>query len=203
MNKMGQDKTGLKVPKDKKILLLLAIVFVLPFTLAFVLHLLDIRPGGKSFGQLVTPPIELTIPPFTTTNGKDFSADQWSKIWNIVIIEQADCNAACEQKIDKMDRVQRTLHKDKDRVQLVLMLKGNANAERVKQLESQFADLVVLPVQQDVQQAFAEQFTKIAPEGSIYLVDPLNNLMMQYPSDIEPKAFRADVKKLLKNSWGG
>ncbi len=200
---MGQAETGLKVPKDKKILLLLAVVFVLPFTLAFVLHLLDIRPGGKSFGQLVTPPIELTIPLFTTANGKDFSAEQWSKIWNIVMVEQADCDAACEQNIDKMDRVQRTLHKDKDRVQLVLMLKGNANAERVKQLESQFAGLVVLPVQQDVQQAFAEQFTNIAPEGSIYLVDPLNNLMMQYPSDVEPKALRADVKKLLKNSWGG
>ena len=200
---MGQIEAGMKMPKDKKILLLLAVVFVLPFTVAVTLHLLDIRPGGKSFGQLVTPPVALTIPTFTTTEDKDFSADQWSKIWNIVMINQADCDAVCEQNIDKIDRVQRTLHKDKDRVQRILMLQGDINAERVQHLKNQFAGLIVLSAQEDAQQAFAEQFTNTAPEGSIYLVDPLNNLMMHYPSDVEPKALRADVKKLLKNSWGG
>lgn len=200
---MGQIETGVKMPKDKKILLLLAVVFVLPFTVALTLHLLDIRPGGKSFGQLVTPPVALTIPTFTTAEDKDFSADQWSKIWNIVMINQADCDAACEQNIDKIDRVQRSLHKDKDRVQLILILENGLDNTRAQQLQNQFAGLVVLSVQEDAQQAFAQQFTNVAPQDSIYLVDPLNNLMMHYPSTVEPKALRSDVRKLLKNSWGG
>jgi len=200
---MRKIDAGLTIPKDKKILLLLAIVFVLPFTVAVTLHLLDIRPGGKSFGNLVTPPVELNIPTLIDGEGKDFPADQWTKIWNIVLIEQAGCDENCEKNIDKIDRVQRTLHKDKDRVQLILMLKGTENIERVKQLENQFEGLVVLYVQRDDQRAFIKKFTNTAPEDSIYLVDPLNNLMMHYPIDVEPKALRADVKKLLKNSWGG
>lgn len=200
---MNQTVTGVKIPKDKKILLLLAVVFVLPFTLAFTLHLLDIRPGGKSFGQLVTPPIELNIPTFSTAEGKGFSAEQWSKIWNVVMISQNNCDDACEKKIDKLDRVQRSLHKDKDRVQLILILVNDLDNKRAQQLENQFVGLNILTVQEDTQQAFAQQFTNVASENSIYLVDPLNNLMMHYPGDIEPKALRSDVRKLLKNSWGG
>ncbi len=200
---MDQTNAGVTVAKDKKILLMLAVVFVLPFTLAFTLHLLDVRPGGKSFGQLVTPPIALNIPTFFTADGKDFSAEQWSKIWNVVMINQHNCDDVCEEKIDKLDRVQRSLHKDKDRVQLILILEDSPDNTRAQQLQNQFAGLVVLSVQEDAQRAFAQQFTKVASEGSIYLVDPLNNLMMHYPSVVEPKALRSDVRKLLKNSWGG
>jgi len=200
---MSQTDTGVKVTKDKKILLMLAVVFFLPFTLAFTLHLLDVRPGGKSFGQLVTPPIVLNIPTFSAKEGKDFSAEQWTKIWNIVMINQTNCDEACEKNVDKLDRVQRSLHKDKDRVQLILILKNNVDIARAQQLENQFPNLILLTAQDDAQQAFIDQFANVAPEGSVYLVDPLKNLMMHYPSDVEPKALRSDVRKLLKNSWGG
>lgn len=191
------------VGKDKKILLLLAVVFLLPFTVASTLHFLDIRPGGKSFGNLVLPIVELKIPAFTDANGNAFVDANWSKVWSIVMINSASCDQSCEQNVDKLNRVHRTLYKEEDRVQRILILKNNYDVDRIQQLQEKYPALIVLSASDVSQKEFVGQFDKTAPEGSIYLVDPLNNLMMYYPSDIEPKPLRADIKKLLKNSWGG
>jgi hypothetical protein len=45
--------------------------------------------------------------------------------------------------------------------------------------------------------------TTVPPKGRVYLVDPLGNLMMSYPADMNPKGMQTDLKKLLKNSWAG
>lgn len=191
------------VGKDKKILLLLAAVFLLPFTVASTLHLLDIRPGGKSFGNLILPIVELKIPAFTDINGEPFVNSRWNKIWSIVMIDAASCGQACEQNIDKLDRVHRSLYKEEERIQRILILKNDYDVERITQLQQKYPTLNILKVGETAQKAFVGQFDQVAPEGSIYLVDPLNNLMMYYPSDAKPKALRGDINKLLKNSWGG
>jgi cytochrome oxidase Cu insertion factor (SCO1/SenC/PrrC family) len=191
------------VGKDKKILLLLAVVFLLPFTVASILHLLNIRPGGKSFGNLILPIVELKMPTLTDVSGNSFVDSKWSKIWNIVMIDAASCNQACEQNVDKLDRVHRSLYKEEDRVQRILILKNDYDADRILQLQQKYPALIILIAKDATQKDFVAQFDQTAPEGSIYLVDPLNNLMMYYSSDAEPKALRADIKKLLKNSWGG
>ena len=192
-----------KTAKGKKMFLLLALVFVLPFTIAFTLHVLDIRPGGKSFGHLITPIVALKIPALDDTKGVSFTEEQWSKTWNIVMIEGASCNEACEKNVDKLNRVQRSLHKEKGRVQRILILKNEFEFERINQLQEKFPKLIVLTAKETSQQQFVERFDQAAGQGSIYLVDPLNNLMMYYPQDVEPKALRHDIMRLLKNSWGG
>ena len=192
-----------KTAKGKKMFLLLALVFVLPFTIAFTLHLLDIRPSGKSFGNLITPIVELEIPVLNDTQGNSFSSEQWNEIWSIVMVEGAGCNEACEKTVDKLNRVQRSLNKEKDRVQRILILKNEYEAEQIDQLKDKFPQLIVLTAQEPTQQQFVEKFDQAASPGSIYLVDPLNNLMMYYAQDVGPKELRHDIMRLLKNSWGG
>lgn len=192
-----------KAAKGKKMFLLLALVFVLPFTIAFTLHLLDIRPTGKSFGNLITPVVELKIPEFVDAKGERFTAEQWNEIWSVVMLETTACDKACEANVDKLDRVQRSMHKDKGRIQRILMLTADYDVESIAKLQTKFSSLIVLPANTVEQQAFALQFNQVAAPGGIYLVDPLNNLMMSYPQAISPKELRADMKRLFKNSWGG
>ena len=119
----NQNLADVKALKGKKMFLLLVLVFVLPFTIALTLHLLDIRPSGKSFGNLITPVVALEIPALDDAKGVRFAGEQWSKIWSIVMVAEAGCNEACEQNVDKLNRVQRSLNKEKDRVQRILILK--------------------------------------------------------------------------------
>lgn len=199
----SQNPTEQQTAKGKKMFLLLALVFVLPFTLAFALHLLDVRPGGKSFGQLVTPVVALEVPAFGDTKGNAFAPENWQKIWSIVLVDDGNCAAACEGNVDKLNRVHRTLYKDADRIQRILILENTFDTARIQQLQEKFPKLVVLPVQDAAQQQFVETFNQAAPAGSIYIVDHHSNLMMHYPQTADPKAVRTDLKKLLKTSWGG
>ncbi len=198
----NQNLAGKEAAKGRKMFLLLALVFVLPFTIAYTLHALDVRPSGKSFGNLITPIVELNIPALNDTKENAFASEQWNKIWSIVMIEDAGCDATCEKKVDQLNRVHRSLNKEKHRVQRILILKSTYDAEQISQLQEKFPELVVLTAAEAAQQQFVETFEQAAPQGSIYLVDPLNNLMMHYP-DVEPKELRHDVMRLLKNSWGG
>lgn len=199
----NQNANEVNATKGRKMFLMLALVFILPFTLAFTLHLLDIRPSGKSFGTLISPVVALDIPAFEDAKGQPFSAEQWNKVWNMVMVDAAGCQSACEQNVDKLNRVHRTLYKDIDRIQRVLILSGEADSARIKQLQEKFPRLVLLTATESMQQQFIENFNQAAPAGSVYLVDPLNNLMMHYPQDVNPKSLRGDVKKLLKTSWNG
>ncbi len=193
-----------KQGKGKKTLLLLAAIFLLPFTVAAILHLLDIRPGGKSYGHLITPPVSLNIPMFDTVlHNEPFSSKDWSKVWNIVMIDDANCAQSCGNNADKIDRVYRTLPKEADRIQRLLLLTGNINLAEVAVLQDQFPQLIILAANSEEQQQFINNFRDAAPIGSIYLVDPLNHLMMDYPKDLQPKALRSDLVRLLKNSWSG
>ena len=56
----------------RRVLLLLAVIFVLPFTVAATLHLLDLRPKGHSYGDLIAPPKSLN---FTSMKQSDANPD--------------------------------------------------------------------------------------------------------------------------------
>lgn len=193
-----------KQGKGKKMLLMLAVVFLLPFTIAATLHLLDIRPSGKSFGHLITPPVSLNIPVLDQVlQDKAFQAERWSKIWNIVMIDDANCAESCQKNVDKINRVYRTLPKEADRIQHLLLLTGSIDLEKVNALQGKYPKLIILSGNSEEQQDFINHFRDAAQQDSVYLVDPLSNLMMDYPRELEPKGLRGDLVRLLKNSWGG
>lgn len=200
--------------KSKKTFYLLILVFVLPFTAAVLLHLFDIKPGGKSYGVLVQPPKPLTIPQLYTAQGKAFSAQQWQKKWTIVMVDTDDCAAPCQAQVHLLKQVHTTLNKDIKRVQRVLLVPSHQKAETFSALQTQYPDLIILGGADTDTANFASQFSangKIS--GNVYLVDPQGNLMMSYPSDMNsgdmnsgdmnPKGMQVDLKKLLKNSWAG
>ncbi|MFW5432515.1 MAG: hypothetical protein ACKE5M_04265 [Methylophilaceae bacterium] len=192
-----------KKDTGKKMLLMLAAIFVLPFTIAATLHFLDIRPSGKSFGNLIQPPVSLDIPELAEVNGNAFSPVRWEKIWSVIMIDDANCAEACQSNIDKIKRVHVSLHKEIKRVQRVLILKGDVNQDAIAKLQVAFPDLIVLTGDAPSQLTYIANFTNAAPMGSVYLVDPLNNLMMHYPQAVSSKELRADLRRLLKNSWAG
>lgn len=192
-----------KAKKGKKMFLFLALLFILPFTIATTMHLLDIRPSGKSNGHLITPLVPLTMPVFEQVNGKTFATEEWSKIWNMVMIDDTSCAERCEINVDKLNRVHRTLYKQEERVQRLLILSAGYDAAKIAALQKKFSNLIVLVVKDEAQRQFVEKIRSTAPTSAIYLVDPLNNLMMDYQADVTPKALRKDMLRLLKTSWSG
>ena len=188
----------------RKVLLLLAVIFVLPFTVAATLHLLDLRPTGESYGNLVKPPKNLTFTNLQDVSGKTLLPKQWQKIWSIVMIDSAGCQANCQAQVQVVKQVHTSLGKEYKRIQRVLIVPTEIAVSDLSALKLNNPQLKIV-ANKDIQTLeFAQQFGDFAKKpGQIYLVDPLGNLMMSYTKEHDLKGLRSDLTRLLKNSWAG
>ena len=185
----------------RKILLILAVVFLLPFTTAALLHLLDLKPEGKSYGDLIQPPKNLQFPLLKDVQGESFTSQQWLKKWSIVIVDSTHCAAPCQAKVQLLKQVHTSLNKEIKRVQRVLLVPIDADAKALSDLQKKYPDLIILAGADAETVKFAAEFNITG--GQVYLVDPLGNLMMSYSEKMDPKGLRSDLTRLLKNSWAG
>jgi hypothetical protein len=191
-NKVASKTSG------RKILLGMAVIFVLPFTIAATLHLLNVHPSSHSYGELVNPPKPLQFSALHDAKGNAIESKQWLKKWSIVTVEAGACAEPCQAQIHLLKQVNIALDKDAKRVQRVLIAPNTAVFDL---LQKQYPDLMIVSGADAATTQFAAQFS--GATGRVYLVDPLGNLMMSYPADMNPKGMLTDLKKLLKNSWAG
>jgi hypothetical protein len=188
-------------PRSMKTFYLLIAVFILPFTMAVLLHFIDLKPSGKSYGNLVQPPKSLQIPMLKDTQGKAFKPEQWKKIWSIVTVDNAGCTAQCAERVHMLKQVHTSMNKEIDRVQRVLLVPTGMKSEVSSLLQKKYPDLIILAGTDQESVKFAAEFD--VNKGNVFLVDPLGNLMMSYPDKFDPKGLYSDLKRLLKNSWAG
>lgn len=187
--------------RNMKTFYLLVLVFILPFTMAVLLHFFDLKPSGKSYGNLIQPPKALQIPVLKNIQGKVFKPEQWNKIWSIVTVDATGCNEPCAARMHMLKQVHTSMNKEIDRVQRVLLVPADIKGEVFSDLQKKYPDLIILAGTDAETVKFSAEFS--ANNGSVFLVDPLNNLMMIYPDKFDPKGLRSDLTRLLKNSWAG
>ena len=188
----------------RRVLLILAVIFVLPFTVAATLHLLDLRPKGHSYGDLIAPPKSLNFTRLKQSDAKIIAPKQWLKIWSIVMVDNAGCTSKCQSQAQILRQVHTSLGKEYKRIQRVLIITTDMAAADLNALKRNNPDLKIVANKESQTLEFAQQFgSAINNEGKIYLVDPLGNLMMSYTKEHDPKGLRSDMTRLLKNSWAG
>ena len=185
----------------RKVLLILAVVFLLPFTVAALLHLLDFKPNGKSYGNLIQPPKSLQFPVLKDLQGNSFKSQRWLKKWSVVMVDSSNCAAPCQAQVQLLKQVHTSLNKEARRVQRVLLVPAKIEGETINNLQKKFPDLIILAGDDAATIKFSAEFNVVG--GQVYLVDPLGNLMMSYPNKVNPKGLRSDLTRLLKNSWAG
>ena len=99
------------------------------------------------------------------------------------------------------------LNKDSDRLQRVLMfLPDQRNEALHKMLNDSYPQAKQVIISQESFDTYLNSLNDPVEQvevGSYYLVDPLGNLMMTYPGDIQHKGILKDLKKLLKISKSG
>lgn len=201
MSELSNTQSPPNKTNGRKILLILALIFVLPFTVAATLHLLNLKPSGHSYGNLIQPPQALQFPSLRDAQGKAFTTQQWLKIWSVVMVDATGCAQPCQAQVHLLKQIHTSLNKDKHRLQRILLLPTVPKSEALATLQKQYPDLIILGGADVEIVKFAENFNVMG--ASVYLVDPLGNLMMSYPEKMDPKGIFSDLKRLLKNSWAG
>ena len=191
--------------KNKIIIIVIVLVFIAPSILAWYVfnhtNFLESR-GTSNYGQIITPPIQLEdlslIDPLNTERN-----DTLHGKWSMIYVAES-CDEICMENVYRMRQIHMGIGKYSLRVQKVLFL-TNQHPGELSKLFINYAGQQVISTDSVDLDALLDKFRSekvINPTkaGYIYISDPLGNLMMSYPPEINPKGILKDLKKLLRAS---
>ena len=196
--------------RNLRTLALLAALFLLPLAMAFCTYYgTDWRPTAHlNHGQLISParPLPAVALPLIglQTGGPhapSATATPFRGLWSLVYIGGGDCDAACQETLYVMRQTRLGLNTDMTRVARVFLV-GRDCCNRAL-LAREHAGLVVLDASAASQETLLALFPSVDREHTLFVVDPLGNLMMSYDARGNPRGLLEDLKKLLRLSHIG
>jgi len=189
--------------RQRLILLFVIACFVLPLATAWLLLADNWRPSSSAqHGELLNPARPLPDLRFIPIDERSWNQTALQGHWLMVYVgTAAQCNASCRTSLYDMRQVRLALGKELVRVKTVLLLDGMPNAELRQWLATEHADMLTGVADAEIRNAFLQAFVEAEQGGDwIYLVDPLGNLLMRYPTTAKPGGMLKDLKRLLRLS---
>jgi hypothetical protein len=194
--------------RNLRMLALLAGLFVLPLLFAFYMYYgTDWRPVRRvNHGMLITParPLPAVHLPQVNMSDSDAAAPEPQQLrtrWSMVYIGAGNCDEPCRQALYVMRQTRLSLNNDMSRVERVFLTTGNCCAREF--LAHEHPGLVVLDATGEQGTRLLREFPADGRPYSLFIVDPLGNLMMSYDARQNPKGLLEDLKKLLRLSHIG
>ena len=170
-------------------LLLLVGVFLVPILLALVLNAAGWVPApDRQHGELLGPPLDLRDTPLPLADGGTYAWNPEARLWRVVALPPATCDAGCRQVAADLDKVWRLLGHNADRLDVLWM---GAWPEGV-QAPGTLRRIAQDPALRD----------RLAPAGTagtpVHVVDPNGFVVLRYPAGFDPAGLHADLKRLVK-----
>jgi hypothetical protein len=172
--------------RNLRTLAILAGLFLLPLAAAFWMYYgTQWRPARTiNQGELISPV-------------RPLAEDRFKRKWTLVYVGDGQCDADCRKALFIMRQTRLSLANDMNRVERAFLVTGNCCA---KDVASAYPGLIILDTPRpDVLAAFPGADRP----HSLFIVDPLGNLMMRFDLRQDPKGLLQDLKKLLSLSHIG
>jgi cytochrome oxidase Cu insertion factor (SCO1/SenC/PrrC family) len=177
-------------------------LFLLPLVLSFWLYygLHWHPPGSTNHGELIDP--LRPLPDVTLPDAAGIPTHQiFAGKWTLVYVGDGACDANCRATLFFMRQTRLSLNTEMTRVQRVFL--STANCCDRAYFASEHPGLRVFDASQAGAQPLLAQFPLTGAAQTLYIVDPLGNLMMRYDARQPPKGLLEDLKKLLQLSHIG
>jgi len=196
-------------PRSSRELVALLLVFVVPAALALVLYLAGWRPAGRALqhGELSQPARPLPDVPLRMPDGTAVRLSDWRHHWVFLYAGRLPCDVSCETALDKLHRVWLAQGREAERIRPVFLVLAGAPAQ-IQQLAATHTGLVVVSGEGEALEQLGRGL--VSRDGSaldgrhrLYIIDPIGNLVMSYPSDADPSGIRQDLARLLRLSQTG
>jgi hypothetical protein len=180
--------------RQRSLLVLLFLLFFVPIAASFILYYgVGWRPGGNtSHGELYSParPLPSGV------------AQLASRKWLLIYAGNGACDENCRRSLVFARQTRLSLNQDMSRLATVFLASSGC-CDRAY-LHGEHPDLVVMDAANDpALAAVAGALPATDREHSLYVVDPLGNLVMRYDTRNAPRGLLDDLKQLLKLSHIG
>jgi hypothetical protein len=175
----------------------LAGLFVLPLLLSFWMYYGGAwQPAGRTnHGELLEPVRALPLDHWAE------GAEALRGKWALVYLGAGPCEDACRHALLVMRQTRLSLNNEMERVNRVLLAGGGCCDAAF--INREHPGLRVLDAGSTPAKAVWREFPEADLANSLFLVDPLGNLVMRHDARSDPKGLLRDLKKLLKLSHIG
>jgi len=164
-----------------------------------------IRPEGRrNFGELINPQRPLPTLATQTLDGKAGELTALKNQWLLLSVAGGACDVRCEQNLYFQRQLRESLGREKERLDRVWLVNDDIPVRQA--LLPALAAATVLRIQPGGLAQWLEPATGKRLQDHLYLVDPLGNLMMRFPADMDAEAAakaKRDLDRLLRasSSW--
>jgi hypothetical protein len=191
--------------RNLRTLAALAALFFLPLLASFWLYYgTGWRPAGHvNHGELITPARPLpavTLPrvALTAAAAHEPSAAYPALFhgkWMLVYVGDGRCDSSCRQSLYVMRQTRLALGTEMTRVARVFLVSSHCCAKEY--LAQEQAGIVAFDAGSAEGTRLLSEFPAADSPNSLFVVDPLGNLMMRYDVRRDPGGLLIDLKKLL------
>lgn len=163
-----------------------------------------VRPQGEaSFGELINPARPMPEVQALRLDGTPTPLQQLKKQWLLVRVDGSACPQDCQRQLSVLRQFRLMLGKDMDRVDWVWLVNDPAPLD--SKLAANLAHDAATVLRIDPQAVFT---WLPVPDGKamqdfFYVVDPMGNVMMRFPSRMDSAAAakaKRDMEHVLKAS---
>lgn len=202
------EPTAAQLANRKRLLLIFAWFFI-PLAVATIWYV-TVPDGWRSgsmtnSGTLLDPIFTVDRIEMETLDGQAFTNKDLEKVWTFVHLVDGECDEVCSRTLYNTRQIRIAQGKNMKRVERVAVVSAAEQSASNTRMWESHPDMVFVVAgkgglgEQIRQQTAKDNF----PPNSIFLVDPLGNVMMQFSPDLPPKKVGKDLKKLLKLSHIG
>ncbi|MBI0415051.1 MAG: hypothetical protein ITD42_05780 [Nitrosospira sp.] len=182
----------------KRKLLLLMLLMGAPIILSYLLYFLGTPSGSVNYGELMeTKPLPEAI--LHRIDNTSFSINQLRGKWVLLVIDSGVCEESCRKKLYYMRQVRLSQKTEMQRIERVLLIDDDRIPEI--NIEKEFKGTWLINAKNN--KLLEAIPAKVSQHDHIYVIDPLGNLMMRFPKDVDPSLMLKDLKRLLKISQIG
>ena len=180
------------VRRNRRPLLLVIALFFVPLGIAFLLYYgSGWRPAGQTnHGELLAP-VKALPEDATALRGK----------WSLVYVGEGACDTDCRTALIFARQTRLSLAQDMQRVERFFIATG-ACCDRAY-LDSVQLGIKLIEIPDAANSALVRAFPVKDRSHSLFVVDPLGNLVLRYDVRESPKGLLSDLQKLLKLSHIG
>lgn len=201
-------ETPMKAQRSVKPLILVLLVSLAPVIAAFLVYYNpQWRPDGNvNYGTLVEPQRPMPSAaelPLTTLDGKPFDINDLRSQWLLIAADGAACPEECAKKLYILRNTHAMTGKNVERLTRVWFITDDAEVPQ-KVLDAYVGTIMLRADPDDLAKFLTVPAdmanAKEALAVPMWIMDPLGNLILEYPKDADPLKVRKDIGKLLHSS---
>src|SRR5712671_5672170 len=183
--------------RGRRVALVILALCAAPTVTAWLAYFVWPPQSRLNYGELIEARA-ISDPELRTLDGSPFRLSQLRGRWVLLQIDSGTCAESCGKKLLFMRQARLAQGKDAERIERMWLL-----ADTVLPDAAHLRDHQGLRVARAPGPLLAEFPAARSPYYHIYLLDPLGNLMLRFPSDPDAQRMVKDLARLLRASRVG